>query len=116
MRYIVPIFFSLIITSQCYANWGMEVMSADAVRHWRVCEHMVHVRGKITEVFGAEGFTLADDTGDIQVRLTNRELIDFGYHKGMYVEVRGRIDKGHRQWDLDATGIKLHDDAILGYH
>lgn len=107
---------SLALSIPAYAEWGSDIMSIDAVKHWRMDDRIAHVRGTIVETLGSEGFRLCDDTGEIRVRFANHELREFHFSSGMRVEVRGRIGHEHHSWDLEATAVKLHDDAVIGHY
>ncbi len=113
--YSILVTFLLLIVP-VVADWGSEIMSIDAVKHWRMDDRIAHVRGTIVEVFEHEGFRMRDDTGELHVRFTNHELRSFHFHPGERVEVRGRIEREHHSWDLEANAVKLHDDAIIGYY
>lgn len=117
MKNVLKFLFTigLLLTVPASADWGIDIMSIDAVKHWHMDDRVAHVRGTITEVFGREGFMLSDDTGEIRIRLSSRDLQDFDFHRDMRVEVRGRVLREHHHWDLDATAVKLHDDAVIGH-
>jgi len=110
--------FFMLLMAPVAAEWGSDIMSIDAVKHWEMDDRVVHVRGTIIELIGTEGFRMRDDTGELKVHYTNHELRDFPFHTGERVEVRGRIEREHRHhgWDLEATAVKLHDDATIGYY
>lgn len=106
----------LVVATPLFATWGSDIMSIDAVKHWRMDDRITHVRGTIVETMGSDGFRMSDDTGEIRVRFANHELREFRFSSGMRVEVRGRIVHDHHSWDLEAQAIKLHDDAVIGLY
>lgn len=121
MKYVSTI-LGLLLSFSLFADWGDEIMSLDAVKHWRMDDRVVHVRGRIVETYGFDGFRIADDTGEIRVHFTNHELRDFHFKTGMRVEVKGLIvheDHHHHEWrdhhwDLEASSVRLHDGIVIG--
>ena len=97
--------FLLLITS-----WGSNIESVDAVKHWYMKDNTAHVRGTIIETFGADGFKLADDTGEMRVRFDNTTHL----HSGMRVEVCGEIERQNLAWDLRARSVRLSDNRVVG--
>ncbi len=116
MKHFLPALFafSLLFSLPAFAGWGSDIMSIDSVKHWRMDDKVTHIQGTIIETLGHEGFRISDDTGEIHVRLDNKELKDFHFHTGMRVEVRGRIEHEHHGWDLQANAVKIQDDTIIG--
>ncbi len=116
MKNLLGFLFSvgIILTIPTFADWGSNVDSIDAIKHWRMDDRIAHVRGTIAEVLGSDGFRLTDDTGEIRIRFSNKELREFHFHSGMRVEVRGRVEREHHHWDLEATAVKLHDHFVVG--
>lgn len=118
MNKVIQIVLSLclLLTIPAFASWGSDIMSIDAIKHWRMDDRIAHVRGMIVETLGSDGFRMSDDTGEIRVRFANHELREFRFSPGMRVEVRGMVVHDHHSWDLEATAIKLHDDAVIGHY
>ncbi len=118
MKQLIKYLFSvgIFLSVPAFADWGSDIMSIDAIKHWHMDDRIAHVRGTIAETFGHEGFKLCDDTGEIKIRFTNNELRDFHFHSGQRVEVRGRIEREHHHWDLEATAVRLHDDSVIGHY
>lgn len=113
MKHII-LSLGLLLSIPVFAEWGSDIMSIDAVKHWRMDDRVAHVRGTIVETFGSDGFRMSDDTGELRVHFTNHELRDFHFHDGMRVEVRGRLAREHHSWDLEASAVRLHDKAVIG--
>lgn len=117
VRSVIKFIFSLclLLSIPAFAGWGNDIMSIDAAKHWIMDNRMIHVRGTVSEVIGSEGFKLSDDTGEIYVSFMNSALKNFCFHSDMRVEVRGKLEHEHNQWNLEATAIRLHDDSVIGH-
>lgn len=114
MKNTLVFILSFLVSFNVFAEWGDNIMSVDAIKHWRMDDRVVHVRGTIIETFGSDGFKLADDTGEIRIHFTNQELRDFRFDTGMRVEIKGLVTRErHHRWDLEATNVRLHDGIII---
>ena len=101
--FLILLSISLILSLPLLASWGSNVMSADAVNHWRVQNQIAHVQGIITQVIDSEGFRLTDDTGNLDVFLSNN---NFHFHTGERVEVKGKLIQKQHNILFEATAIK----------
>lgn len=118
MKRVFALFIALysLFVMPLFADWSEKIMSVGVAKHWTSDDRIVHLKGEIREVYGSEGFLLADDTGKLHVHLTNRSLQDYRFFAGQIVEVRGRIEREHRHWDIEANAVKLHDGTVVGHY
>src|SRR5262245_27953916 len=114
MKYLFLVTVALATASALLANWGEDIESIHSVKHWDMDDRLVYVRGEITHRLADDGFMLRDDSGEIRVHLGNRALRDHDFHGGQHLEVKGRVEREHRHFDLEALQVKLHDGVIIG--
>jgi len=106
---------SFLLCVPAFGDWGSNIMSVDAVKHWLITNERAQVQGIIVEVVGPEGFILSDDTGELRVHLGNQSLCDFAFQPNMRVEVRGIVERDNPEWDLEASGVQVRRDLIIGH-